>query len=154
MRKITIEALVSGTFGSLAMMPFGTFFRVLEMRVGHYGPKFAALYLEDPGRAALFVQHLVLGWVSALPLCLLPLHRLTILAALGAGSLYGAVYYVVVNSLVLPMYFSDPLPWNLGMTVIIPSLVVHIIFGAAVAYGVYFLRGRESADYQGHEIGH
>jgi len=145
MRKTIIEAIVSGTFGSVAMIPFGILFRAFDMRVGHYGPKFAALYLEDPGRAALFLQHLVLGWVSAIPLCLLPLHRLSVSAALGAGSLYGVAYYVVVNSLALPVYFSDPLPWNLGITVIIPSLVVHIVFGAAVAYGVYYLRGRASA---------
>jgi len=145
MRKITIEAIVSGTFGSLVMMPLGGLFRALEMRVGHYGPKFAALYLEDPGRLALFAQHLVLGWVSALPLCMLPLHRCSFSAALGVGILYGVGYYVVVNSLALPLYFSDPLPWNLGIAVIIPSLVVHIAFGAAVAYVVHYLRGRQNA---------
>ena len=55
MRNIT-EAIGAGTFGALVMMPFGFLFRALEMRVGHYGPKFASLYLEDPGRAALFMQ--------------------------------------------------------------------------------------------------
>ena len=64
MRKVFIEAIIAGTFGALAMMPVGFFFRALEMRVGHYGPKFASLYLEDPSRAALFIQHMILGWVS------------------------------------------------------------------------------------------
>jgi hypothetical protein len=145
MRKITIEAIGAGTFGALVMMPFGFFFRALEMRVGHYGPKFASLYLEDPTRAALFMQHMVLGWVSALPLCLLPLHRLSIPSVLAIGSLYGVAYYVLVNSLGLPLYFGDPLPINLGVSVVIPSLVTHIAFGAAVSYGIYFIRQKQSA---------
>jgi len=115
------------------------------MRVGHYGPKFAALYLEDPGRLALFMQHLVLGWVSALPLCLLPLHRMSSSRVLAVGALYGVAYYVLVNSLGLPMYFGDPLPVELGISVIVPSLVTHIVFGAAVAYGIYYLRRRQTA---------
>ena len=76
MRTLTTESVAAGTAGALAMMPVGFLFRILEMRVGHYGPKFASLYLQAPGPAALLIQHLVLGWVSAVPLCLLPLHRL------------------------------------------------------------------------------
>ena len=115
------------------------------MRIGHYGPKFASLYLDSPGPAALFLQHLVLGWISALPLCLLPLHRVSIWTALVLGSLYGVVYYAGINSWALPLFFGDQLPWNLGFGVVIPSLVVHIVFGAAVAYAIWFLRRRGSA---------
>ena len=68
MQKLTIESVISGTVGALAMMPVGFLFRALEMRVVHYGPKFAALYLQAPGPLALFLQHLVLGWVSESPL--------------------------------------------------------------------------------------
>ena len=145
MRKITIEAVAAGTFGALAMMPVGFFFRALEMRVGHYGPKFASLYLDDPGRAALFMQHLVLGWVSALPLCLLPLHRMSRSRAVAVGAIYGVVYYVLVNSLGLPIFFGDPLPIELGISVIIPSLVTHIVFGAAVAYGICYMRRKQGS---------
>lgn len=144
MRKLAIEAILSGTVGALAMMPVGLLFRALEMRIGHYGPKFASLYLQSPGPAALFLQHMALGWISALPLCLLPLHRASIWAALTIGSVYGAGYYAVINSLALPLYFGDPLPWNLGIGVIIPSLVVHIVFGAAVGYVVWLLQRRRS----------
>lgn len=142
MRKIALESIAAGTFAALAMMPAGWLFRLLEMRVGHYGPKFAALYLAQPGPVALFVQHLVLGWVSALPLVVLPLHRMVTGGALGVGAVYGALYYATVNSLALPIYFGDPLPWSLGLAVVLPSLVVHVIFGVAVAFGVLAMRRR------------
>lgn len=145
MRRITVEALLSGTFGSFAMMPPGFLFKAMEMRVGHYGPKFAALYLEDPSRGALFLQHLVIGWVSAVPLCLVALHHMPMRAVMGIGTAYGVAYYVLINSLGLPLYFGDPLPWSLGLTTIIPSLVVHIVFGVAVACCIYYHRVRGSA---------
>lgn len=145
MRKLAIESLISGTVGALAMMPVGLLFRALDMRIGHYGPKFASLYLDAPGPAALFLQHLVLGWASALPLCLLPLHRVSVWSALAMGALYGAAYYVAINALALPLYFGDPLPWNLGAGVVAPSLIVHIVFGVAVAYAIHVLRRKRKA---------
>ena len=145
MRKLAIESLISGTVGALAMMPVGLLFRALDMRIGHYGPKFASLYLDAPGPAALFLQHLVLGWASALPLCLLPLDRVSVWSALAIGALYGAAYYVAVNALALPLYFGDPLPWGLGAGVVIPSLIVHIVFGVAVAYAIHVLRRKRKA---------
>jgi uncharacterized membrane protein YagU involved in acid resistance len=130
--RIIIESIKLGTIASLAMMPFGFIFRVAELRVGHYGPKFAGLFVDDPSPLFLFAQHIVLGWLSALPLiaffvlCRVPtLH-------LGWGALYGVLYYIAVNSLMLPLYFGDPLPWQLGIATIIPSLVVHIVFGATL----------------------
>ncbi len=145
MRTVTIESVVAGTIGALAMMPAGFIFRALQMRVGHYGPKFAELYLSSPGPAALFIQHIVLGWLSAVPLALLPLHRMRSCVVALVGAAYGALYYVVVNSLVLPIYFGDMLPWSLGWSVVVPSLAVHVVFGVAVAHTVQFLRRRSSA---------
>ena len=136
------EAIAAGTFGALVMMPPGLVFRALEMRVGHYGPKFASLYLDNPGQPELFLQHLVLGWISALPLCALALRDAPVSGVLAIGAAYGVAYYILLNSLALPLYFGDPLPWQLGIAVIIPSLVTHIVFGAAVALGIYYLRSR------------
>lgn len=130
--RILIESIKLGTIASLAMMPFGFMFRIAELRVGHYGPKFAGLFVNDPTPMFLFAQHIVLGWVSALPLiAFFVLYRVPKLH-LGWGALYGVAYYVVVNSLMLPLYFGDPLPWQLGIATIIPSLVVHIVFGGVV----------------------
>lgn len=140
MRTITIESVVAGTVGALAMMPAGFVFRALQMRVGHYGPKFAELYLNSPGPAALFIQHIVLGWLSAIPLTLLPVQRMSAYAVFLIGAAYGATYYVAVNALALPIYFGDPLPWSLGWPVVVPSLIVHIIYGAAVAHTVQLFR--------------
>jgi hypothetical protein len=142
MRSLAFRSLIAGTVGALAMMPAGFVFRALQMRVGHYGPKFAELYLSSPGPAALFVQHIVLGWISAWPLALVPLHRMSGPAAALVGAAYGALYYVAVNALALPIYFGDPLPWNLGWPVVVPSLVVHVVFGMAVAGTVVVLRRR------------
>jgi len=127
-----IESIRSGTIASLVIVPLSPLFKAAGLRIGHYGPKFAALFFDDPQPWLLFIQHLVIGCVSALPL-------LAILARTGAGrqpllagAAYGAAYYVVVNSLALPVYFGDPLPWQLGAATVLPSLFGHIIFGASI----------------------
>lgn len=153
MRSITFESVVAGTLGAVAMMPAGFVFRALQMRVGHYGPKFAELYLSSPGPAALFVQHIVLGWISAVPLALLPLHKLSGLTVSLVGATYGALYYVAVNALALPIYFGDTLPWRLGWSVVVPSLIVHLFFGMAVAHAVQFLRRKDLFTLRGKEYG-
>lgn len=133
MHRLIRESLRSGTIASLAMVPFGGLFKLAGLRVGHYGPKFASLFFPEPGPVLLFAQHLVIGWVSALPLlALLPAGGRKP-RALAIGAAYGAGYYVLVNSLALPWAFGDPTPWVLGAAVIVPSLVVHLVFGVAVA---------------------
>ena len=129
---LLIESVRSGTIAALVIVPLSPLFKAAGLRIGHYGPKFAALFFDDPQPWLLFIQHLVVGWLSALPL-------LVILARSGAGkrpllagAAYGAVYYVVVNSLALPIYFGDPTPWQLGAATVLPSLVGHIIFGASI----------------------
>jgi hypothetical protein len=141
MHSSIFRVVVAGTVGALAMMPFGFAFRAFEMRVGHYGPKFAELYLSSPGPGALFIQHIVLGWLSVLPLLLLPLSTVPRAKGLFMGAAYGALYYVVINSLALPLYFGDPLPWSLGWKVVVPSLVVHLAFGITAALTMQFMAG-------------
>jgi uncharacterized membrane protein YagU involved in acid resistance len=136
MRSRVVEAIISGTVGAIAMLPVGLVFRALEMRVGHYGPKFAEIYLTSPGPALLFSQHIVIGWISAAPLVLLRWHAASRRRFLFIGLVYGALYYLAINALALPLYFSDSLPWTLGWKVVLPSLVVHLVFGVAVAYSI------------------
>lgn len=127
------ETFRSGLIASLVMMPAGFAFKALGMRVGHYGPKVAEWWVSQPSPAFLFGQHLVIGWLSTLPLLWWCFSR-----PMGRhspwvwGVVYGAGYYVLVNSLALPMWFDDPLPWQLGWTVVVPSLVVHVVFGLAI----------------------
>ena len=138
MRRILITSLVSGTVAALAMMPFGLAFRAMGLRVGYYGPKFASMFVDNPATWFLFAQHIVLGWISALPLVFAIARVPLSLPPLWLGALYGAGYYVVVNSLGLPLFFGDPTPWGLGVSVMLPSLVVHVVFGLCVAW---FARG-------------
>lgn len=67
-------------------MPLGFLFKLLELRVGYYGPKLAALLFGEPTRWVLFLQHLVIGWVSALPLLLILLYLPGLLAPIGLTS--------------------------------------------------------------------
>lgn len=91
-------------------MPVGWLLRALDLRIGHYGPKFAALFFADSQPWHLFGQHVAMNWVSVLPLVLaadrLPGH----VAARAIGALYGLAYHVAVNSLALPLFFRDPTP--------------------------------------------
>jgi hypothetical protein len=131
------ESIRSGTLAALAMMPFGLLFRVAGLRVGYYGPKLGALLfggVPEPGfQALLLIQHFVIGWISAAPLLLVLAASRTRVAPLLQGAAYGAAYYVVVNSLLLPFVFGDRTPWQLGVAFVWPSLAIHLVFGACVA---------------------
>ena len=67
-KALLVESFRSGTIASVAIVPLSPIFKAAGLRIGHYGPKFAGLYISDPQPWLLFVQHLVIGWVSALPL--------------------------------------------------------------------------------------
>ena len=81
----------------------------------------------------LLAQHLVIGWLSAIPLLLF--WRWTIPRPIGLsdGLLYGALYYVAINAVGLPLSFGDVFPWQLGWNYVYPSLVVHLVFGLSIA---------------------
>lgn len=131
-RALLIESIRSGTIASLVIVPLSPLFKAVGLRIGHYGPKFAALFFDDPQPWLLFVQHLVIGCVSALPLLVILARTRAGKQPVLAGAGYGAAYYVVINSLALPIYFGDPLPWQLGSATVLPSLIGHIIFGASI----------------------
>lgn len=131
-KTLLIESIRSGTIASLVIMPLGPMFKAAGLRIGHYGPKFAALFFDNPQPWLLFVQHLVIGWVSALPLLLVLGRRRVGKHPVVAGLAYGALYYLIVNSLALPNYFGDPLPWQLGAATVLPSLFGHMIYGGTI----------------------
>ena len=134
LKSLLIEAVRSGTIASIVIMPLAPLFRALGLRIGHYGPKFAALFVDAPQPWLLFVQHLIIGWISALPLLvILVLTRASRMPVI-AGAAYGAAYYVVVNSLALPLYFGDLTPWQLGWATIAPSLIGHVAYGACIGF--------------------
>lgn len=112
-------------------MPLGLLFRALGLRIGHYGPKFAALFVDNPQTWHLLLQHFVIGWLATLPLVIFT--RIGRTWWLLAGAVYGAAFYVVVNSLALPLFFGDLTPWQLGLPTIYPSLIGHVVFGLSIA---------------------
>lgn len=147
LHHVILASIKTGTVAALAMMPFGAAFRAAGLRVGHYGPKFASLFVSDPGPVFLFTQHIVLGWISALPLVAWLLLQRPSVSPVALGALYGAAYYGAVNALALPLYFGDKLPWTLGVATVLPSLVIHVVFGAVIGY---MCRQRQPADGAGY----
>lgn len=128
------ESVRSGTIAALVMMPFGILFKFLDLRVGYYGPKLGALLFGEPNRFVLFLQHLVIGWVSALPLLLILVRLRGRVAPMTVGAAYGLAYYVVVNSFALPLFFGDSTPWQLGFSYIYPSVFIHLVFGISIGF--------------------
>lgn len=132
--KLLWQSVRAGTIASVAIVPLAPLFKAAGLRIGHYGPKFAGLYLDNPQPWHLFAQHLVIGWLSALPLLVLLGSTALGRWPLGVGAVYGALYYVAINSLALPGWFGDALPWKMGAATVLPSLVGHVVFGAIVGW--------------------
>jgi len=128
------ETIRSGTIASLLMMPAGFLFKYLGLRVGHYGPKLAMALFDSTAPTLLFAQHMVLGWLSALPLLVALKYTNAGERPVSSGAAYGCAYYLAVNSIALPIAFGEATPWELGPGYVLPSLIVHIIFGAAIGY--------------------
>ena len=131
------EALRSGTIAGLAMIPFAAVFRFCGLRINEYGRKTLELLVGDvapPLHVLLtLVQHLVISWVVAVPLLWLVRGMGDRRARVLVGTTYGAAFYVAVNSFALPFAFGDPTPWALGFAAVYPSLVIHLVYGFAVA---------------------
>jgi uncharacterized membrane protein YagU involved in acid resistance len=119
------------------MIPFAAVFGSLGLRVNEYGRKTLDLLVGDVVRPLHyvlgFVQHLVIGWLAAVPLLLLLRGIAGRPARLLAGTVYGASFYVAINSFALPFAFGDPTPWGLGFATVYPSLVIHLVYGLAIA---------------------
>ncbi len=131
--SLLLETFRAGFIASLVIMPLGPLFKAFGLRIGHYGPKFAALFIDNPQTWHLLVQHFLIGWISTVPFLFALRCIPTIRWRIVAGATYGALFYVAVNSLALPLYFGDPTPWQLGWSTIYPSLIGHIAFGLAIA---------------------
>ena len=130
-------ALRAGTAAGLAMIPFAAFFRSRGLRINEYGRKTLELVVGDVApplqHVLTFVQHMIISWTAAVPfLVLLPRIRGRS-ARVAFGAAYGAGFYVVMNSLALPLAFGDPTPWQLGWATVYPSLTIHLVYGVVLA---------------------
>jgi uncharacterized membrane protein YagU involved in acid resistance len=131
------KVLWSGSLAALAMIPFGIAFTLLGLDVNEYGKAIIQTFfgqLPLPARFGLFVvEHFIISWIAAIPL----LAWLSVNRSLPpwlVGAIYGAGFWVVFNSLLLPFLFGRPTPWQLGIQDILPSLTVHLVYGLTIAW--------------------
>ena len=132
------EALRSGFIAAIAMIPFALLFSAMGLRINEYGKKVIQFLFPDfsPGIRFVFfvIEHFILSWIIAIPLLLLLKYFHHRISYLLLGILYGTVFYILINSLLLPVLFNDVTPWKLGfIKTILPSLIVHIVYGLSVA---------------------
>ncbi len=66
-KALLVESFRSGTIASVAIVPLSPIFKAAGLRIGHYGPKFAGLYVSVPPTLVTF--------------CATPCHRLGFSAA-------------------------------------------------------------------------
>jgi uncharacterized membrane protein YagU involved in acid resistance len=142
------ETLRSGTVAGLAMMPFAAVFRMFDLRINEYGRKTLELIVgvvsPQLHNVLNFAQHMIISWIAAVPLLMLLANITGRRARILAGVVYGGVFYVALNSLALPLAFGDPTPWTLGFSTVLPSLVVHVVYGAVVAWMARPILGAQS----------
>ncbi len=145
-------AFRSGSIAAIAMIPPGLAFYLLGLRVNEYGMAVVqALFGGFPpvARVGLFaLEHVLISWTASVPLLLALVLARGRLPEPVLGLAYGLGFYVVVNSLALPWIFADPTPWQLGPEVVLPSLVVHLVYGLVVALAArdFVARHSGSAD--------
>ena len=138
-RRLLRDCLRAGTWASLAMVPPGIGFRLLDLRIGHYGRRpLDTLLGTVPApwlQLLLLAQHFLIGWLSVLPLALVWRRQAPALPRrLLIGTAYGALYYLLLNAWLLPRAFGDPSPFALGWSTVYPSLTVHLLFGIVAAW--------------------
>lgn len=140
-------ALRAGTVGALAMVPVGGLLRRAGYDVNEYGEAVVETAFGTPPAVIevvlLLGLHLGVSIGAAIPLVVLLERAGTRLPALALGLGYGAGWWALVNSLLLPALYGRRTPWTIGVADIWPSLLVHLVFGAAVA--VTFTRAARRA---------
>jgi hypothetical protein len=62
-QRLISHSVKAGTVAALAMIPFGLALRFAGLRVGRYGPKFARLFVADPGIPFRSAHDIVIGLV-------------------------------------------------------------------------------------------
>jgi uncharacterized protein len=132
------NAARTGAIAGLAMIPFAAVFRGLGWRVNEYGRRTLEMVASDvtsPARdLLLFVQHQLIAVVAAVPVLLVLASVRDRRVRVVLGAIYGTGFYFVVNATALPAAFGDPPPWTLGATTVIPSLVVHVVYGMVLGW--------------------
>lgn len=114
------------------MIPPGMLLTATGYEVNHYGRLLVEWLLGTDHRAALLAVHLLIGLISALPLALAWSRAgrgLGVQNALLLGAAYGTGYWLIVNTLALPILFGRAIPWSEGTGALWPSFALHLVFG-------------------------
>lgn len=126
------HTLLVGVVGGLAMVPVGLAARALGASVNVYGELAIRTLTGGVDPLLLGLEHLLVSCAMAGPLVIvLQLARHRHAAALGLA--YGAGTWLLVNSLALPFVFGTPTPWQMGVSSVWGSLLVHLVFGGVAA---------------------
>jgi uncharacterized membrane protein YagU involved in acid resistance len=126
------RSVAAGVLGGVAMVPVGMALLAAGLEVNKYGQLLIERVLGQFLYSAMAIEHFAVSIALAVPFVALQLRRPsrhTVL--LGAG--YGALAWLLVNSLALPVVFGQPTPWQLGVSAIWPSLLVHVVYGLVLA---------------------
>lgn len=118
------SGLVGGLVFSLAMLDTGILPYVASL-VGGSSPWLG------------FAVHLLLSVLIGMVYGLLFRRHVTDLAtALGSGLLYGLVWWFLGQLTLFPWLLGEPFDWSLlGASTALPSLIGHLAYGAATAFG-------------------
>ena len=130
-QAVALTSLRAGLWAGAAMMPFGMAFRRLGYPVNVYGELVVRAVLGSAPLAAQLVVHAVVSVTLGAPF--VTFARWRGLARVIAGATYGVVSWAVLNATLLPLWFGRPTGWVLGFGAVWPSLVVHVVFGTALA---------------------
>lgn len=117
----------------MAMVPLGLGLRASGRPVNVYGELLVRSILGTASPVALAALHALVSVALAAPFVLASWHR-RFGPLWGAG--YGALSWAVLNATVLPVWFSRPTAWELGLGAAWPSLAVHVVYGLVLGVAV------------------
>ena len=126
--------MLAGLAGGLAMIPVGLALRAAGLPVNRYG-ELLAVQLTGSGQLAVVAAiHLAVSLLSAVPLALARhIHPFERIPAPLFGAGFGAGYWLAINAVALPWWFSRASPFAEGADAVWPSLLVHVLYGVVAA---------------------
>ena len=119
------RGVATGAVGGLVMIPIGLFLIVIGFPVGLYSEQVAVWVLGFTTPSVLFIEHMAISSLLAVVLVLASAAAIRCWStgqALAWGAGYGAVLWLVVNSLALPLAFGEATPWELGFVAVTACL--------------------------------
>ena len=108
-----VRITVAGLVGAVVMIPPGVIAGLLGFQVNKFGELLARQLTGGAARPVLLVEHLLIGATRTAY----------------DGLAYGTAFWLVANTVALPLLFGQPGPWSIGPSALLPSLIVHMVYG-------------------------